>query len=141
MRNQSAGGWTVDNVVGRRPHQKTGSFTGLPDTDRNRLADILEAETDKMTIDPEQPQAQLMDLVVRGLLPATGGWTELFRETTREAVTPAEAEDYRQELEGLLDVVSTSYRDGKNASLRFGSVRVNVQSFAAIQIHLVPTID
>lgn len=133
MRNQSPGGWTVDNVV--REPSIDPYLAGI------RARTEPEAETDQMTTDLEQPQAQLMDLVVRGLLPATGGWTELFRETTREAVTPAEAEDYRQELEGLLDVVSTSYRDGKNASLRFGSVRVNVQSFAAIQIHLVPTID
>lgn len=80
-------------------------------------------------------------VVVEGLLPTPGTWVTLLEQTGDQQLTDREAELMRAELEPLLDMVNRCFRDGDRAVLTLGTSRVNVQSFAAIRIELLPVLQ
>lgn len=83
------------------------------------------------------PAANYYWFRVTGLLPQTGTWATLLDKRTDSPLTDAEAESFRDEFSGLLDVVNRCYREGVNAVLTLDRTRANVQSFAAITVDLV----
>ena len=75
-------------------------------------------------------------LTVSGILRTGGDWVTIFEQRTDRPLTAEEVAAARGELRPLLESVSESFRDDRQATLTFDSVRVHVQSWAAIRIEL-----
>jgi hypothetical protein len=84
----------------------------------------------------EAEAAQYRWLTVSGILRTGGDWVTIFEQRTDRPLTPEEVTAARGELRPLLESVSESFRDDRQATLTFDSVRVHVQSWAAIRIEL-----
>jgi hypothetical protein len=95
----------------------------------------------EMSTEPGDQERRDYRVVVEGLLPTPGTWVTLLDQTSEYPLSDAEAQQMRAELEPLLDIVSRSFRDGDRAVLTLGTSRVNVQSFAAIRIDLLPVLQ
>lgn len=91
-----------------------------------------------MSTEPSDQERRDYRVVVEGLLPTPGTWVTLLEQASEYPLSAAEALQLREELEPLLDMVNRCYRDGDRAVLQLGTSRVNVQSFAAIRIELLP---
>ena len=95
------------------------------------------SQTTEQTVTPAaEDSAQHRWLVVSGILRTGGDWINIFEQRTDRPLTPEEVEAARRELRPLLDTVSESFRDDRQAVLTFDNTRVNVQSWAAIRIEL-----
>lgn len=99
-------------------------------TDVNQTNDTANANTE------DGRRRYLMS--VEGLLPNPGVWVRLLDQESDQMLTEAEAAELREQLDQLMDVVVRSFRDGDRAVLTLGTAKVNVQSFAAIRMELIP---
>lgn len=94
-------------------------------------------DSDNQTVGQEDAGRNRYLMVVEGLLPNPGVWVRLLDREADRLLTEAEAEEIREQLSQLLEIVSRSYRDGERAVLTLGSAKINVQSFAAIRMEVI----